>query len=125
MDTGDPNKWGEFLKSKIENRKLPFPSPSANLVGVGGVQEEMLILLSAILWRSLRITISKFTNLLVINSGSILQNLAALFNNHRHAALLIDEYYCETPILKAQRIGIGKLNNPALAEGIIPRARSR
>jgi hypothetical protein len=30
--------------------------------------------------------------------------------------------YCETPILKAQRIGIGKLNNPALAEGIIPRS---
>jgi hypothetical protein len=25
--------------------------------------------------------------------------------------------YCETPILKAQHIGIGKLNNPALAEG--------
>jgi hypothetical protein len=33
--------------------------------------------------------------------------------------------YCETPILKAQRIGIGKLNNPALAEGIIPRSLLR
>jgi hypothetical protein len=59
VDTGDPNHWGEFLSANIENRKLPFPSPSANLVGVWEDREEMLILLTAGLRQSLRFTIGE------------------------------------------------------------------
>jgi hypothetical protein len=59
VDTGDPNHWGEFLSANIENRKLPFPSPSANLVGVWEDREEMLILLTAGLRHSLCFTIGE------------------------------------------------------------------
>lgn len=52
MDTGDPSYLGaNFLL--IKNRTLPCPSPSANLVGIRGNQEEMSNLLILPIFRYL------------------------------------------------------------------------
>ena len=41
MDTGDPSYLGAYFLF-MQNRTLPCPSPSANLVGVRGNQEYVL-----------------------------------------------------------------------------------
>ena len=53
MDTGDPSYLGAYFLF-MKNRTFPCPSPSANLVGIKGSQEEMsnilLLSISRYLW---------------------------------------------------------------------------
>jgi hypothetical protein len=86
---------GRISQVMIENRKLPFPSPSANLVGFWEDKEEMIILLAAILRQSLRFTNGESENSVIHYSQVVFNKSVINPNIYRLAASVVDKYfYC-------------------------------